>query len=222
MNQVLRIKGFLKQLYPKRYTLPFRRKGKLCLYPTHGFTLPEVIVVSFIAVVLGGLLMSILVSNTGIFYQQTSRVQQGLGINDTLLKFRGSIKEALGVVAQYPPTGTPNFSSGPSTLVLKVSSLDGAGNIVTNTFDYIVYFLEEGRLHIKVIPDSSLPSSRYSQDTILSNNVSNLTFQYFDAGGSEVAPSLAARVKITLRLNQKAGAQFESNIATSEASLRND
>mgnify|MGYP001593685870 CR=1 FL=1 len=68
-----------------------------------GFTLVEVIVAAAVLAVVGSLLFSILVNSTGFFYQQSSRSQQGLGINDSLVNIKGSIKEADSVSLNYPP-----------------------------------------------------------------------------------------------------------------------
>lgn len=186
----------------------------------NGFTLTEVVVASGIAMVVGVLLVSILVSNTGLYYTESSKVQQGLGINDSLSKIRSNIKEAQFIAAQYPESGSPEFSSSANQLVLKLASIDSSGNIITDTYDFFVYYPDQDKLKLKVFPNDY--SEREVGDQILSKNVSSILFQYFDSTGQVVAPVSAVKVKTTLTLSQKAGSSYQSHIATSEANLRND
>ena len=187
-----------------------------------GFTLVEVIVAAAVLAVVGSLLFSILVNSTGFFYQQSSRSQQGLGINDSLVNIKGSIKEADSVSLNYPPSGTPQYSSNDLNLVLRFQAIDSSGNTIFNIFDYGVYTVSGGRLYFKVFPDTQNGSVRKSEDRILTQNVSGVKFEYLDIANSPVAPNLSDKVKVTLTLAQKAGAKIETNIATSEANLRND
>ena len=187
-----------------------------------GFSLIEIMVTMSVVVLVGTILFGIFVSNTGLFYQQTSRYQQGLGLNDSLVSIRGAIKEADLVSLNYPPSGTPQYSSNDSNLVLRFQAIDSQGNKIYNVFDFAVYTVSEGRLYFKVFPDTQNGSVRKSANQILTNNVSSIKFEYLDVSSSPVVPNLANKVKVTLTLKQKAGKGYETNIATSEANLRND
>ncbi|OGE14984.1 hypothetical protein A3F00_03900 [Candidatus Daviesbacteria bacterium RIFCSPHIGHO2_12_FULL_37_11] len=187
-----------------------------------GFTLVEMLITISVFIIVGVLLFSILVNSTGFFYQQSSRFNQGLGINDSLQNIRENIKEADLVSLSYPSTGTPEYSSNAANLILRFQSIDSSGNKIFNVFDYIVYTVSNGKLYFKVYPDTQNGSARKSADKILSHNVSAVKFEYLDTGNSAVAPDLADKVKVTLTLSQKAGLKFETNVATSEANLRND
>lgn len=169
-----------------------------------GLTLVEILIAMGIATVAGVLLLVIIVNSAGLFSQQSSKVQEGLNINDALSQVRGSIKQASIISDQ----------SGSNQLVLKILSLDSAGNIIENTYDDFIFMVDQKNLHFKTIPDPL--SSRKTGDRILANNVDNLKLQYFNSATPplEVAPTSATKVRITLILKQ--------NIATSEASLRND
>lgn len=184
-----------------------------------GLTLVEVLIAMGIATIVGGLLLVIMVNSAGLFYKQSSKVEQGLGINDALGKIRESVKQASSVASSYT-SGSTTYTSGASQLVLKVPAIDSAGNIISDTFDHYVFYKDEAKLRFKIFPD--LTSIRKSADQIFSTNADSLLFQYYDSLSSEVTPSSAVKVKITLSLRQKAGADYETNIATSEANLRND
>ncbi|MBI2337872.1 type II secretion system protein [Candidatus Daviesbacteria bacterium] len=186
-----------------------------------GLTLIEVLIAMGIAIIAGTLLLVVIVNTTGLFYNQSAKVSQGLNINDTLAVVRSSIKQASSVAVSYTD-GPTTYTSGPDQLVLKVSSVDSSGNLVSDTYDNFVFFLDLDILHFKVFPNPI--SSRNPVDRILSTTADNLNFAYFDSANPpvEVIPTSAARIKITLTLKQKAGTSFETSVVTSEANLRND
>lgn len=187
-----------------------------------GLTLVEALITLAIGASVGGLLLVIIVNTGGLFYKQSSKVEQGLNINDALGKIRQSVKESSSVALSYPSGPSPTYTSGATQLVLKVPSVNSAGDIIADTFDYFVFFQDATFLRLKTFPDSQ--SSRKSQDQIFSTKVESLLFKYLDSQNppQEVIPNLAVKIRVTLTLKQKAGATFEQNIATSEANLRND
>lgn len=186
-----------------------------------GFTLIEVIIAAGITSVIGILLLVIMVNTTGVFYKESSRVSQGLNINDAQSQIRESIKQASSIATSYTQ-GLTTYTSGATQLVVKVPSIDSTNNIISNTYDFYVFFLDQNKLRFKIFPDAS--SARKSQDQIFSTSLDSLKFQYSDASNPpvEVAPNVSVKVKTTISLKQKSGANYETTIATSEANLRNN
>lgn len=186
-----------------------------------GLTLVEVLIAIGISIIVGALLLAIIVNSSGLFYNQSSKVGQGLGVNDALSKIRSTIKESGGIAASYTFEST-TYTTGATQLVLKLPSLDTSGNIISDTFDHFIFFLDQTKLRFKTFPHSL--SSRKMQDQIFTTSADSVRFQYFDstAPPNEVAPESAAKVRISLSLKQKVGQSFEVSSATSEASLRND
>lgn len=193
-----------------------------------GFTLVEALITLAIGTVVGVLLLVIMVNTGGLFYQQSGRLEQGLNINDALSKISSSVKESSSVAASYPPGGPPTYTSGSTQLVLKIPSISSSGDIISDTFDYFIFFSDPSTgsgqvsLRFKTFPDPQ--SSRKAQDQIFSTKVESLVFKYLDSQNppQEVTPTSAVKVRVTLKLKQKAGAGIEQNIATKEANLRND
>jgi len=186
-----------------------------------GFTLAEVIVAVSISIVVGALLLGLMINNTGLFYQQSSKLSQGLGINDSLSGIRSSIKEADAVASGYP-TSNPTYITSSTALVLQLHAIDSSGNNIFGKSDYVVFTISQNRLYYKVYPDTSSGSVRASTDQILTSSVDSIKFEYFDAGNQAVAPTNAIKIRATLTLKQKAGTGYETNIATADANLRND
>lgn len=187
-------------------------KCKVQSLSAKGLTLVEVLIAMGIAVIVGVLLVVIMVNSTGLYYQQSSKLQGGLNSNDALNRVRQSIKEASSI--------DPLSSS--EQLVLKIASIDSSGNIIDNNFDDFIFLKDQNKLRFKIIPN--VLSTRKSQDQIFSTNVESITFQYFNLANPpvEVSPQLAGKIRVSLTLKQKSGADYEINLATSEASLRND
>ena len=189
----------------------------------YGLTLVEVLVAMGVASIVGALLLVIMVNSAGLFYKESSKVEQGLSLNDALLNIKQALRGASNVASTYPPTGSPTYTSSATQLVLKVPSIDSSGNIVSGVFDYFIFFQDGGKLRFKTFPDDG-QSARKGQDQIFTTNLDSLIFEYFDGQipPQQVQPNLAVKIKITLSLKQKAGAGIETNVATAEANLRND
>lgn len=185
-----------------------------------GLTLLEVLIGLGITVVAGVLLQVIIINSAGLFSGQSSKVQAGLNINDTLSKVRGSIKQA-SAVADHFTYGPTTYTTGASQLVLQVASIDSSNNIIANTYDFFVFLSDQNFLRLKIFPDPL--SFRKGADQIFSNVVDSLKFQYLNSAQPpvEVIPTSATKVRITLTLKQRIGVSLETNIATSEANLRN-
>ena len=98
-----------------------------------GLTLLEVIIAMGIAGLTGGLLILIIVNSAGIFYKQSSKLSEGLNINDALSQIRKTIKQSGAVQASFT-NGLQSFTSSPTQLVLKVPAIDSSNNIIINTF----------------------------------------------------------------------------------------
>lgn len=186
-----------------------------------GFSLAEVIIASSVAVVVGALLLSIMVNSSGIFYQQSAKVNQGVGLNDSQAKLRGAVKEAKAIAATYT-SGTTTYTSSGTQLVLQLPAIDSSGNQIFNVFDYEVFLITSGRFYFKVFPNTTGGSARKSADQILTSGIDSVKFDYFDKTGALVTPTAATKVRTTLTLKQKAGVGYQVSIATSEANLRND
>lgn len=169
-----------------------------------GLTLIEILVATGIATIVGILLVVIIVNSAGLFTDQSSKISVGVNTNDSLYRMRESIKQASSISDQ----------SNPVYLVLKVSSLDSAGNIIENTYDDFVFLVDQKFLHFKIIPN--LLSSRKTRDSILANNVDSLSFKYFNFANPpvEVEPKNATKVKISLSI--------KTSIVATEVNLRND
>lgn len=185
----------------------------------NGFTLIETLIVITIVSIIGFFVTMILVNNTGLFYLESSKVDQGVHTNNVLTSISSNVRRARSIASGYPET-SPAYITSSAVLVLKLSAVDSSNNIIQDTYDYVVYYKDTDKLRFKLIPASG--SQRPPVDQILAFNVDQIIFRYFDSSGIEVSPTLAVRVQASILLKQKAGISTLSNTATTEAFLRND
>lgn len=184
----------------------------------NGFSLVELLMVVVLIGVLGILISAILINQTGLFYSQSARVEQRASINNSLRAVQNNLRDSYSVATGYPEI-SPAYISSSSALVLKLASVSNQGVAFPNVYDYIVYTEQNGKFYEKVFPDDL--SSRKKTEVILADNIDTILIEYYDITGSPVTPPSAEKVKMTLKLKQKAGAYFETNIATTEAQLKN-
>lgn len=185
-----------------------------------GFTLPEILVASSVAVVVAGILAMIFVNNSNLVSHEALTVNQGLGANDASASLRVKLKEAQGVANSYPST-SPEYYSTETTLVLNLPSLDENALPINGSFDTAVYFKDGNKLRLKVFPSTNPVSHRASEDIIVAFNLESILFEYLDKTGLSVDPSQANKVKATISLTEKIGNSEASNTIVVERQLRN-
>jgi len=186
-----------------------------------GVTIVEMLITLSVFVIVGTLLLSILVSNTGLSYKQSAKVTQGVGVNDVISSITTNIKQSSSVATGYPEN-QPSYTTDGSNLVLELPAVDSSGDSISGAFDYAIYYRDGDKVRFKVFPSDSPKSSRFNEDRILTFNATSLSFQYFDGLGAEVTPSSAVKVKVMVTLTQNIGAGDQTNTASAETELRND
>lgn len=174
-----------------------------------------------IAVVVGVLLIQILVQNNGLFYQQQAKVSQGLSLNDATSEIGSDIKSSSGVASGYPAS-SPTTLSSLGSLVLLLPSIDSSGNVISNTYDYLVITQDSKNNQILreiTYPDPS--SSRPSGNKVLVNNLSLINFYYLDSNGNGVSPASATQVRFVLNVLDNFGNNNKQSSSSAQITLRN-
>lgn len=187
-----------------------------------GIGLLEILIAITIAGFGGIYLVRSFVQSQGFFLTEQAKINQGLNINDASTQINESIRSASAIAATNL-VGTPTYSSDTDTLVLELPSIDVSGNVINQTFDYIIVTLEGSnpqRLRKKLFPAAA--SARKAEDRVLATNVSLLNISYKDQNGLSVSPSAASKVNYIINLSEKAGYGDKSSSASSELNLRNN
>ncbi|EKD90601.1 MAG: hypothetical protein ACD_30C00112G0042 [uncultured bacterium] len=187
-----------------------------------GAGLLEVLVAITISAAAGVLLIKTFVENQGLYFEQSSKITQGFSINSAYSEISESIKKS-SAVAPANLIGSPQFTTDNNTLVLELPSIDSSGNVINQTFDYIVITREGQNLSFlkkKLFPNPL--SQRSPEDKLLATNVSSFTLSYKDQAGNQVSPTNAQKVSFNFELSQKAGYANQQSSAAGEINLRNN
>lgn len=186
-----------------------------------GFTLIELLVVVTLSAVMGTLILRLWTVNNGVYKDQISQVNQGLGLNSSIAQIEADIKPAVGVITSYT-NGSTTYTSSINSIVLKLASLDNQGKVIANTYDYIVIAPDSVKpkiLRRKVFAD--VTSTRKNVSQVLVTNLYLINFFYYDLNELVVAPSSAAKVNFVLNTAENLGKSSVSS-ASSAVNLRNE
>lgn len=185
-----------------------------------GFTLFETLIVVAIFLVVGVLLVSILVNNTGLYNSQSSLVTSGLNINDAMREIDTNIRQASSIAIGYPEIA-PTYTTSNITLVLKIPSFNASG-IINNTFDYVVLTQDTAKNNLLweyVFPD--ILSERESQNKVLTNILESVNFIYLDKNDNVVTQTSAEKIKTEITVLPTNTGSNKSRTATIVTNLRN-
>lgn len=186
-----------------------------------GFTLIEVLVAAATAAVAGILLITVLVQNNGLVYDQSAKVSQTLSLNDAASNINDLIKNASAIVATNL-VGSPTYTTSNTTLVLALPSLDSSGNIISDTFDYAVIARDPSSQVLRKIIFKAPSSIRRVENIVLANKLDSVTFSFLDDNGNSVSPTAASKINYTINLKQKIGVGSEQSSASGQINLRNN
>lgn len=149
-----------------------------------GFTLIEtIIVVALFAFMMSALTALYLSFGTSSVVQKASADTAGRA-GRALELLHKDVSGALDVRASHPFNSGTSYFSGENELVLELPAIDASGTVITNSFDYIAYYLVGTSLYRRV--DIAAGSSRPGGLTLLTNAVGTLTFTYDNADFTQV------------------------------------
>lgn len=187
-----------------------------------GISLPEILLGTVIAAVLGGILVNLLISTNALFFDQSIKLKQGLSLNQASKEITTLIKSSAGISSQYPPAGTADYTTNANTLVLKLPSVNQSGEVIEQVFDYAVLSKDPGSpkiLRKKIFVDQV--SYRNAEDKVLSTVLEDLTFVYLDSSNLSVSPAEAVRINFTIDLSENSNASENKSSSSGTANLKN-
>lgn len=185
-------------------------------------SLVELLIAVSISAVAIVILASMFVNNNSLFFQQSTKVSQGLSINDALTQISKDIRSAAFIAGSYTQS-TPSYTTGEETIVIAIPAIDSNGKNLVNVYDYIVITKDPSSQKIlrrHLFPDAA--SSRSSSKSVLATNLSLIKFSYLDNNNVNVTPQNATKVLYTINFSEKAGLSIEESSRSGEINLRND
>lgn len=143
--------------------------------------------------------------------------------------------------APSAPSDLLSWSSGTHVLVLASAEVDTSGNIVfsdalnyTSQKNNLIYYVSNGTLYQRTLaaPDSEnsettscppeSPTEVCPSDKRMADNVSDFTVTYYDASNSEVVPTSARSVGLSLTLTKDSYKQQISETYETRMVFRNE
>lgn len=191
-------------------------------FSEHGITLTEILITLSITAIVSTLLVSIFSQNNRLFYNQQTKVSHGISSNEVINQIDDGIRIAVSVDSQYPAQD-PTYLTGSSTLILKLASIDGSGNIVNGTYDYLIFARDASIstiLRKQIFP--AVGSSRKSLNQVITNSLKSIQFNYQNDAKSTVQPSEASLVNYNLILQSQQGNSIVESSASGQTRLRNN
>lgn len=141
-----------------------------------GVTLPELIVSMFVFVLLGGVIVSIYLSSGRLTSNEQLRIDVDVSANRVLTVMDQTLRQGKAVLAQYPTSGSPTYTTGDSTLALSLPSILSNGTLSSTDEDSAVFYLDNGEL--KLLIDAHANSTRTDQTRTVTSNVRDAFFRY--------------------------------------------
>lgn len=189
---------------------------------TGGWSLIELLVVITAAAVAGGLLINLMVSSNRLFFDQSAQISHGLSLNQTELELTSLIKSSVGIAAQYPASGAPQYTSDSNTLVLKLPAISSSGDVIESVYDFAVVEADSAKpaiLRKQVFKDSR--SFRKSENKVLSISLNYLTFNFLDVNNNPISPAQAERVNFIIKLSTKSGFSKKESSGSGTVNIKN-
>ncbi len=175
-----------------------------------GFTLIEVVIVIAIFTILIVALLNLFEWHNKLFYLGQADIQATGSARATMNSMSLYIPQASSVLASHAISGTTYTTDG-DTLVLQLPSYDSSGNLINNTNDYVVYYLNSGALY-QLISLGSGSGDRKAGTKQLSEDVANFALTY-DQG--DVTQATKVIVNLTTQATVRGG-QEETTIQVNE------
>jgi type II secretory pathway pseudopilin PulG len=143
-----------------------------------GFTAVELLVVIGIAGAIGAALMQLFISFGTTVASQRAAVETGSSATILVDDVRDATLQATAVLSSHALSGT-TFTTGTTTLVLSLPSVDASGGTVAGAYDYVAFYAS-GTSAYKTT-DASGASVRTSGTNRLSAVLEALAFSYSSA-----------------------------------------
>lgn len=153
-----------------------RQFPKLPKAQNSGFTLIETIIVVALFAIMIVAIFGLFDYHAKIYKYQEALVRVSGSARSALNAIQFYTLQAHAVLASQTVNGTAYTSNGSSTMILQLPALNGSGNIISNTWDYVVFHVNGANLIETIQADPA--SSRNSGDVLLSDSLQSIVFTY--------------------------------------------
>ena len=113
------------------------------------------------------------------YYDSFSNLQASNSVSESTGLFINAISNAIRQANKVDVSRTISgnvYTSDDTTIVLELPAIDNTANTISNTYDYMIFYLDGENIYW--IVDANASSSRKSGSQIISSNISSLSFTY--------------------------------------------
>lgn len=181
--------------------------------PQPGFTLIEIVVgIGVISILIFSLLNLYLAYGSLYNFQNAELTTLSEG-RTVMSEFTLFTIQAYRVVGNFT-FSTTTYYSGTSTLVLQIPAIASDGSIISNIWDYIVFYPSGNNLYRQT--QANAGSARVSGTKLLTSNLQSLSFTYDNIDFTQVQ-----KVSIDLNLQKQDSKYTATSHLTEQLILRN-
>ena len=181
--------------------------------PQQGFTLIEMVVGIGVISILIFALLNLYLAYGSLYTFQNAKLTTIAEGRVTMSDFTLFTIQAHRVIGSFTFT-TTTYYSGTSTVILQIPAMTSGGSIISNVWDYVVFYTSGANLYRKTQADEA--SSRTSGTKLLTSNLQSLIFAYDNAD-----LTLAQKVSIDLNLQKQDVKYTAASHLTEQLILRN-
>lgn len=156
--------------------------------PSRGFTLLESVVIVAISATMLIVLVDLYRAHSGLYNYQKATADTAGSASVTANELQEWVLQANRILTSTTISGT-TYTTDSDTLVLEVPSIDGSGNAITSTYDFVVFYINGTKLSRILSPNAA--SSRTSSTKTLSVNLSSLSLTYNTASAAAATQIIA-------------------------------
>lgn len=161
----------------------------------NAFSILEVVIVIALFSLLLIALFNIIFGHYSIYNSQQATVDISNAARNIMNEVNTAALQANRVVTSHAFSGI-NYTTGTSTVIFELPSVDSAGNIIAGTYDYIG-IVATGSTAYRFI-NAANGSTRVSGSRRLTSNLSTLTFTYDTAN-----PAASAKVDVDVQTQRQ-------------------
>ena len=181
--------------------------------PQPGFTLIEIVVSIGVISILIFTLLNLYLAYGSLYTFQNAELTTLAEGRSTMSEFTFFTIQARRVVGNFT-IGTTTHYSGTSTLAVQIPAITSGGGIISNTWDYVVFYPSGANLYRALQADGA--SARVSETKLLTSNLQSLIFAYDNAD-----LTLVQKVSIDLNLQKQDVKYMATSHLTEQLILRN-
>ena len=178
-----------------------------------GFTLLEIVVIVAISAVMCIVLVDLYRAYARMYGYQKGAADTAGSAATVANELQEWVLQASRILTSTTYSGA-TYTTGTNTLVLEVPSIDASGNMLTNTYDSVIFYSSGTHLYRVLSPNAA--SVRTASTKTLSTKLASLSLAYNDASVTS-----ATQIIADIRMQSTEGRGTSQYQLTQKVYLRN-